>query len=242
MIKIAICEDKQNDLLLLLSYIDKYSVSNALHAEIKCYDFCSGSRLIEAIEHGANFDIVFLDVMMPGLSGLDTAKEIRQIGYGAIIVFMSISKDFALDAYSVRAYDYILKPISKERLFLLLDEIISESLSQANKYIILRRSTSLLRILFNKIRHIEVIQKRLYFTMNDDAVFDVAGTMGSVEKTLMADARFLKPHRSYIVNMDYIDTINSKEICMLDNAKIPIPKALFAKVKAQFIDYCIYSK
>lgn len=242
MIKIAICENDQKELSSLLSLIDEYRAATNVTPEIRCSSFLSGAQLIEIAEQGAEFDIVFFDILMPGMNGIDAAKELRQMGCGATIVFLSVSKDFALDAYSVKAYDYLLKPLARERLFSLLDEIINESSNQAKQYIVLNRSSRLTKILFKKIKYIEVIQKRLYFHINDGTTIETIGTISSVEETLLTDPRFLKPHRSYIVNMDYIDTIHSKEICMLDQAKIPVPKAAFTNIKEKFINYCVASE
>ncbi len=240
MIKIAVCEDSPTDLSFFMALIDQYSA--AASCELKYFPFFSGDQLIEAVERGADFDIIFFDILMPGINGIDTAKELRQIGYGSIIIFLTVTKDFALDAYSVKAHDYLLKPVTKERLFSLLDEVISESLNHLQQCLVLSRSTGLSKIQFKKIRYIEVIQKRLYFYMTDGSVFETIGTIGSMEAILLKDARFIKPHRSYIVNMDYIDTICSSEICMLDQIKIPVPKAVYTQIKEKFINYCIGSK
>ncbi|MEF9863498.1 MAG: LytTR family DNA-binding domain-containing protein [Christensenellaceae bacterium] len=242
MIKIAVCEDNPDDLSHLLDLIQKYSTVCTQETEIKYFSFLSGDSFIEAIERGSIFDIVFLDVLMPGINGIDIAKELRQLGHDSIIIFLSSTKDFAFDAYAVKAYQYLLKPTSKELLFPLLDEAISETFHQSNQYIVLQHSAGLSKILFKKLKFIEVIQKRLYFNMNDSPVFNTVLTLSAVEQNLLADSRFLKPHRSYIVNMDYIDTIHFREICMLDQTKIPISKVLYTKVKEKFINYCVYTK
>ncbi|MEG1548147.1 MAG: LytTR family DNA-binding domain-containing protein [Clostridia bacterium] len=242
MIKIAVCEDDNDDLLYLLSLIEEYRTTISLVPEICCSAFSCGDQFLCSIEHGSNFDIAFFDILMPGIDGIDTARELRQIDDGTFIIFMSSSKDFALDAYSVRAHDYIVKPILKDRLFSLLDEVINESLNHLNRYIILHQSTKLSKIFFHKIRYIEVIGRHLYFYITDGSIFKTVETLENVGKSLLSDPRFLKPHRSYIVNMDYIYAINSREICMQDKVKIPVPKNSFAQMKDQFINYCIHSK
>lgn len=242
MIKIAVCEDNQTCLSLLYNLIEDYRLGAAAKCEIKCHAFSFGDQLIQAVERGMHFDIVLIDILMPGINGIDTAKELRHIGYDSIIVFISTSKDFALDSYAVKAYDYLVKPVTRERLFSLLDETIEKLQRQATQCIVINQASGVTKIYFQKIRYVEVIQKRLYFYMSDGSLIKTVGTMAAIEKLLLADARFLKPHRSYMVNMDYVDTVTSKEICMLDQTKIPVPKAISTKIKTQFIDYYLNSK
>jgi two-component SAPR family response regulator len=82
------------------------------------------------LEKGKRFDIYCLDIMMPGFTGIDAAKEIRTFDKTAPILFFTSSPEFALESYSVKAINYVLKPISKEKLFFAFDELLEQDQSE----------------------------------------------------------------------------------------------------------------
>ncbi len=235
MLKIAICDDNKEDLGLYAEWVRAYAANAA--CEIRCFSFDSGDALIAAVERGGSFDIIFFDVIMPGVDGIETAKEVRQVSDTSIIVFLTVSREFALESYEVRAHDYLLKPVTQDRFLQVLNEVVRLASGRSMQSILLQRASGVTKILFESIRYVEVMQKRLYFYLNDGSVLKTTGTIGSVEKTLLAEPRFLKPHRSYLVNMEYIETVGAKEIRMTDGQTIPLPKALLSKVKEQFLNY-----
>ena len=119
MIRIAVCDDNSEFLERTVHMIEKWSEQSRIPAEILRFD--NGDALIEK-NAVVRIDIIFLDIIMPFLNGMDTAKELRQVNNAVKIVFLTSSPEFALESYSVKAKDYLLKPITYEKIKEILDE------------------------------------------------------------------------------------------------------------------------
>lgn len=94
--------------------------------------------MISVLEKGEQFDIYCLDILMPGYTGLEAAKEIRRFDKNAQIIFVTGSPEFALESYCVKAINYVLKPVTREKIFLTLDEAIDCFEIQAESYIVIK--------------------------------------------------------------------------------------------------------
>lgn len=124
MVKIGFCDDDLSVLKELQILVDQYRVEN--NREIEYAAFQSPLELLAELEKGMHFDILFLDVLMPGQSGMDAAREIREIDTAVKIIFLTSSAEYAVESYTVGAYFYQLKPIWKESFYRLMDSVISE--------------------------------------------------------------------------------------------------------------------
>ena len=124
MIRIGICDDDLSVLGQIQRMMDHYRVSR--NEEMVTLTFQSPLELIHEIERGRRFDILLMDVLMPGENGMEAAKEIRRYDTAVRIIFLTSSQEFAVDSYKVGAFFYQLKPILEESLFRLLDSAIAE--------------------------------------------------------------------------------------------------------------------
>lgn len=118
MLQIAVCDDNIDELSNMVQLINQYRLSKNINLDYAA--FSNGFELVSALEKGKRFDIYCLDIIMPGYTGIDVANEIRSFDKNAPILFFTSSSEFALESYSVKAINYVLKPISKEKLSSLL--------------------------------------------------------------------------------------------------------------------------
>lgn len=121
--KIAICDDDSQELAKISSFIETYRLKKNVLLTYKTFQ--SATELVSAMESGA-YNILLLDILMPGLNGIQAAHEIREFDGVTKIVFLTSSPEFAVESYQVKAHNYILKPVSKEKLYHMLDELINE--------------------------------------------------------------------------------------------------------------------
>lgn len=237
MLKIAICDDNITDLSNMISLINDYQSIQRDKHQITYTAFNSAIDLISAMESGQYYNLVLLDILMPFMTGMEAAKEIRQFNNDVKIIFSTSSPDFAVESYSVDAYYYALKPIWKEKLFILLDQVISEMVSQPGTSILIKSKSGLTRIYIHRLVFAEVIGRTIIYHLTDGSTIEASGTMFELEKNLLEDPCFIKPHRAYIINMEHINTLSQREIKMLTLTLVPIAKANFQTVKSAYMAY-----
>jgi len=237
MLKIAICDDHRSDLSIMVSHIEEYQTLHKNNFEIAYTTFGNATDLISSMENGTSYDIVLLDIIMPMVTGMDAAREIRLFNNDVKIIFATSSPEFAVESYAVNAYYYVLKPMKQEMIFKLLDKILSEKTFQSNQNLIVKGKFGLTTLHIHRLEFAEVIGRTILYHLTDGTVIESVFTMAELEKTLLIYPCFIKPHRSYIVNMRHIDTLSKRDIKMKSLNLIPIAKANFKVIKSTYLDY-----
>lgn len=235
MIKIAFCDDDMEVLHQINELLDRYRVER--NEDITYAAFQSPFELLTEIEKGIRPDILFLDVVMPGQNGMDVAKEIRQYDTNMKIIFLTSSPEFAVESYSVGAYFYQLKPIWEESFFRLMDAVLAECEKKKKNSLILRSKDGITRIDLQQLEYCEVLGRKLLFHLEDGAVLESAGSLDDLAGQLMQYSNFFRPHRSFLVNMEYIQNISSRSIKMVNGAEIPIPHGKCSEIKNTYMEY-----
>ena len=179
----------------------------------------------------------FLDVVMPGQNGMDVAKEIRQYDTNMKIIFLTSSPEFAVESYSVGAYFYQLKPIWEESFFRLMDAVLAECEKKKKNSLILRSKDGITRIDLQQLEYCDVLGRKLLFHLENGAVLESAGSLDDLAVQLMQYSNFFRPHRSFLVNMEYIQNISSRSIKMVNDAEIPIPHGKCSEIKNTYMEY-----
>ncbi len=235
MIKIAFCDDDMEVLHQMNELLDRYRVER--NEDITYAAFQSPFELLTEIEKGIRPDILFLDVVMPGQNGMDVAKEIRQYDTNMKIIFLTSSPEFAVESYSVGAYFYQLKPIWEESFFRLMDSVLAECEKKKKNSLILRSKDGITRIDLQQLEYCEVLGRKLLFHLQNGAVLESAGSLDDLAGQLMQYSNFFRPHRSFLVNMEYIQNISSRSIKMVNDAEIPIPHGKCSEIKNTYMEY-----
>lgn len=240
MIKIGFCDDDLSILSEISVLLDRYRVER--NQEIVYTAFHSPLELLVEIEKGMRLDVLFLDVIMPGQNGINVAKEIRQYDTNVKIIFLTSSSEFAVQSYAVGAYFYQLKPIWEESFFRLMDSAISECEKEQQCSIILRCKSGIARIELSKLEYCEVIGRTLVFHLEGGKILERVGSLDELHSQLEQYENFLRPHRSYLVNMDYIQNLSYKAIIMANLTEIPIPRGKYSEFKDKYLEYVFNRK
>ena len=235
MIKIAFCDDDMEVLHQVNELLDRYRVER--NEDITYAAFQSPFELLTEIEKGIRPDILFLDVVMPGQNGMDVAKEIRQYDANMKIIFLTSSPEFAVESYTVGAYFYQLKPIWAESFFRLMDSVLAECEKKKKNSLVLRSKDGITRIDLRQLEYCEVLGRKLLFHLENGAVLESAGSLDDLAGQLMQYSNFFRPHRSFLVNMEYIQNISSRSIKMVNDAEIPIPHGKCSEIKNTYMEY-----
>ena len=240
MIKIAFCDDDSLVLNEIEVLLDKYRVER--NREIEYVAFDSPLNLLYEFERGTRFDILFLDVLMPGENGINVAAEIRNYDSDVKIIFLTSSSEFAVQSYTVDAYFYQLKPIKKDALFSLMDSVIAECEKEQTSSLILRCKSGITRIELRRLEYCEVIHRTLFLHLANGNILESIGSLDELSKQVEPYGFFLRPHRSYLVNMEYIQNLSYRAITMSCLTEIPIPRGKYSEIKDAFLEYAFKKK
>lgn len=202
MLQIAIVEDEQVNRTQMKEYISQYAAEHKLDIEVT--EFENGELVLEG--YAKQYDIMLLDIEMPGRNGMEVAKAIREVDTDVVLVFITNMAQYAIEGYSVDAMDFVLKPISYYTFALRLGRAIDRVKTREDKEILLNISGGLKRILVAQIYYID-IQNRILHYHTDEGEFQVRGTLQSAEEVL-GKYHFVKCNHWYLVNLKYVSAIH----------------------------------
>lgn len=240
MIKIAFCDDELPVLNTLQVFLDKYRAQCS--QEISHTAFQSPLELLAEIERGARYDIVFLDVLMPGETGIDAATEIRSFDRNVKIIFLTSSTEYAVQSYTVGAYFYQLKPVLEDSFFQLMDSAIATCEKERSDSLILRCKDGITRIELRNLEYCEVIRHTLFIHLTNGKILESVGTLEKLWSSLEPYADFVRPHRSYIVNLEHVQALSYRAITMACQAEIPLPRGKFQELKDAYLERAFHSR
>ena len=233
--KIAVCDDSPVDRIRISGYIMQYADRYLLDFQIDT--FGTGSELLQAFQKN-EYKIIFLDIIMNGLSGVETAYKIREKSDECMIVFMTASPDFRAEGFDIGAVHYLMKPLT----YSMVEEALhrcGRQCEESGKYfnVVVNRHTTQVR--FKDILYIEVYGKctLIHTLSNILRTYTPLSTMES----LLNKGPFLKSHRCYIVNMRYISGVFD-DCFKLDNGeRIPIRRKGKQLIKDKYSRYFLDS-
>ena len=206
-LNIAICDDNQIEADLIYKYLDTYLNKNDYDSKVHVYD--SGESLLEAFSTDT-FSVVFLDIYMSGITGIETAIKLRAKDSNFALIFITSSKDHALEAFSCQASAYLIKPVNHESIEGVFKQCESIFLKNARTIQIVSDRKPI-KIPICKIYYIEIFHKDALFHTSS-GVFKTNIPLNIIEKEL--GMPFLRCHRSHLVNMNHIEEIGEHDISM----------------------------
>lgn len=240
---IALCDDEATELekieKLLSDYEKKHSGSNFM---IQCFE--SAHELLCLVgEENYRPDLILMDIYMPDKEndfhplGLKAAKELRNMNYKGKIVFFTTSREYALEAFEVDALQYIVKPVSEDKLFSVLDNLLKDIEEERKKYILLRIEGRLVRVSLNDIVYCEAQGKTQYLYLADGTQCTLRMTMTELYEQLSSYREFVRLGVAFIVNIGYISSLNAREICMDNGKTIYLPRGTYKGLREQYFGY-----
>lgn len=229
---IAVCDDDEQEVSRIGKLIAEYQISRK--KPINCRYFMNGIDFLCELK-GGEYDLVLLDVLMPGIGGIQAAQELRRLDKNVRLIFVSASPEFAVESYSVGAYYYLLKPINADSFFELLDKVGGELSAQPEQGFILKSKDGIVQIAFAKLAYAEVVNKTVFFHLVDGTVCEATATLSDFEDKLLSRPEFLKTHRSYLVNLNHIQRIDLNCARMKNGGSVPISRQRRSQIQDAFL-------
>ena len=220
MIRVAVVEDDNSQAEKLIGCLERFGRESGERFEINRY--CEANSFLE--ERERTFDVVFMDIMLPGINGMEAAERMRRSNNQTILIFVTNMLNFAVKSYEVDALDYIVKPISYERVVFKLRKALNNISDARGRLLSVSTPDGMVSISSEDVYYIEVIQHRLiYHTRAGD--YSEKNTLKKLEEDLREND-FSRCNACYLVNMKYIKRVDGLMIYMAngDGLKISQPK------------------
>ena len=235
MVKIGLCDDNAVYIEQLSTILKSISYSRNMDIEIT--SFKSGEDLVNfCSSHSNYFDILFLDILMDGINGINAAQTIRKICSDIYIIFVTTSKEYALDSYSVNAYGYILKPFSEDFISEKFLELYNKINLDRKNVIYVKSNQDIYTLQLNNIIYFESNLRKITAYTNNEETITFYNKMSNLETEIKTSV-FVRCHRSFLVNLIYIKNIIGLDVITIDNKYIPISKKYLNNIRHAFTSY-----
>jgi DNA-binding LytR/AlgR family response regulator len=236
---IAICDNDELDLQLLAARVREYL---AVHPEIdgNLRMFSSPSALKKTLDAGANYRLFLLDILMPGLNGIEIGEQIRKQYDNVPIIYTTSSREYALNAFQNHALRYLIKPVQQSELFSALDFAFSLLQGDGGKNYTVKTREGLVCLSGKDIVLVEnKYRSVLYSLCNGMTVKSVSirGTFEEAVAPLPDDPDFTRPHKSYYVNMRYIHIMQPRVLIMDNGREISVSRSFNSQVNRDYLQY-----
>lgn len=236
-IQLVLCDDNAADLETLRESVNDYIDQRDIYGETIC--FSEPADVLRFSENcGENNVAVYLfDVIMPEVDGIELGKKIREHDKSSAVIYISTSREYSLDAFSVRAFSYLIKPFSREKLFSELDECLSRVETQRHKFSI-KTADGTVQLSMSEIIAVEYLNHRLIFHLANGEKIESAYRRQPFDvqaAELMRTGIFLKVSASYLVNYGNIQGVKSDEFVMRDGSQYKITRKYIA-ARQQYIN------
>lgn len=239
----ALCDDETEELnkteKILNAYEKKHPQTDFI---IECFE--SADELLYRMED-RNYapDLIFMDIFMPGPGGISesmgmtAAKKLRNMGSRARLFFLTTSREYALEAFDVNASQYLLKPITQEKMFDVLDTFLESEEEEKKKYILLKVEGRFVKVAVNDIVYCEAQGKIQYIHLAEGGEYLQRMTMTELGAILSDYGEFVRVGSAFIVNLEYVDSMNARDVCLAGGKKIYLPRGAYKGLRERYFSY-----
>lgn len=239
MIKLALCDDEAEQREGIGGLLREYAAARPALA-VKLSVFSSGGELLKAAKECGGFDVYVLDVVMPGLSGIDVGVRLRELYSGGAIIYLTVSPEYAVDSYAARAFYYLMKPAEPEKLFQVLDQAASALEKQRAACVAVRTKDGLARLRLDEITYAELAGRAVRYHLADGSSLDSVTVRSPFQEEtgpLLADPRFFLCGASFVVNLFYVAAVEKGFLRMDSGTRVPLARGLAALAKRRWSDF-----
>ncbi len=231
--RIAIVDDITEERKLLLKRLIKQFEQSFVHADF--FEYESGESFLASAQK-RTFDVVFLDIYMDDMNGIQTAQQLRVFDLECLLIFTTTSTDHALDGFRVRAMHYLVKPYTEEDIRLLTKEIL-QRLPQSDKYINIKVNGSDVRLSFKDIVYAEHYSHQIHIKALNNNVLTTRQTFGKFTEPLIEDDRFFICNRGVIINLEHASDFDGTSFLTNDGQRISVSRNLLKSARQTFMNF-----
>ena len=230
-IRIAICDDEKP----MSDHIRKMTSDffRGKNTEVSILQFSDGEELLR---YDKKIDILFLDIQMSGIDGMETARKLRSRNFRGFLIFITILKEMVFRSFEVQAYDYLVKPVGEKKFAGTMERLLVSMNHAGGEKLLVQKGYERSIISFDEIVFAEIIDRKVYLHLASSEVVDFYDRIENLEARL--DGRFFRCHRSYLINMRYLKSYKNGVAYMENGKEIPVSRLrnkAFSEVILQYM-------
>lgn len=208
--RIAICDDDKTCRSEVVQLVTEYIQQRDLAIDLTVYE--NGRSLLEDARLTGSFDIYILDILMPQLDGIELGTRLRELDTDCKIFYLTSSPDYAIRASRVRMWEYLLKPVTKAKLFPSLDAAFAVLTKKREKGIVVKTSQSSVLLAFDCILYAELSKKSIHYHLTDGKVIEsisIRTGFSEAVQEMLQDSRFIMCSTSLVINLYHVEEITN---------------------------------
>ncbi len=230
MIRIAICDDEKymSDQIqeLACAFFGRRNRETAIRR------FSCGRELLE---YDGQIDILFLDIQMKGMDGMETAKRLRAGKFRGFLIFITVLREMVFQSFEVQAYDYLVKPIEEARFEKTMERLLASMCSAGGSSLLVQKGYESRIIQKEDIVFCEIIDRKIYLNLASGEVVDYYERIENLETKL--DSRFFRCHRSFLINLGHLRGYKNGTAYMDHGREIPVSRLRGKEFSSVILEY-----
>lgn len=236
MLTCCICDDDPKDLERALVMAEDFSRAHP-EFSLKIQAFSSGYDLLRHLETMGGFDLYLLDILMPRMAGLELARRIRRRKETSEIIFLTVSPEYALEAFDVSACGYLVKPVEKGKLETALLHAVQRLVRPKDPSLLLKTRDGFRKLPFGDLVVVESFNHDRVCVLADGSKAVTTDTLASLMERLSVDPRFFSPHRAYIINLEHIAALHTDSVLLSNGQSVPVSRSNHLALKQVYLKY-----
>lgn len=240
MLTVALCDDDAAQLKQTVALLHKY-MQQRPDLQLRLSAFTSGKELLLA-EECTGFDLYLLDVLMPERNGIETGLRLREQGAKGEIIYLTTSREYAVESYQVQAFFYLVKPVEKDQFFQVLDQATDRLARRRRDHILIHTSGGSQILPLDHILYAERAGRTVcYHCLGGKTLFgsSLRGAFRKEMAPLLEDKRFLLCGASFVLNLAHVSKISGNTALLDDGRELPLPQRLSRQIKLSWMDFWI---
>ena len=230
MIRIAICDDEKHmsDHIRAMAS-DFFRKKNR---EIQLRTFLSGEELLN---YDGQIDILFLDIQMNGMDGLETARKLRAGKFRGFLIFITVLKEMVFQSFEVQAYDYLVKPVDEKQFRKTMERLYASMQNTSEDSLLVQQGYERRIVPKDEIVFCEVIDRKIYLNLASGEVVDYYERIENLETKL--GSHFFRCHRSYLINLKHLKGYKNGTACMDNGKEVPVSRLRSREFSGAVLQY-----
>ena len=236
MLRIGMCDDDAEDIGQIEGLAACFAQEHP-ETPLQIQAYRSPYDLLGDVEKTGGFDLYLLDVVMPHMTGVALARRLRERKERAEILFLTVSREYAVDAFSVKAAGYLLKPVKQTDFDEAVLDCIHRLSAENSASLMLKVKNSFYRVPVGDLVCVESFNHNQICTLSDGSTLETSVTLAELMEALKEEPAFVRPHRAYIINMDFIRRLTARELFLTNGKRIPVSQSEYGKLKNAYFAY-----